>query len=123
VGAGGSYAPNDTGGADSVTLTEDQMPSHNHSMNSAGNHDHGGSTSTDGAHSHTNGFGGSIGGRGSNAANINPVYQQVNTGVAGNHNHSISTDGDHTHTINNTGGGQSHENRPPYFALAFIMKL
>jgi len=29
---------------------------------------------------------------------------------------------DHTITVGNTGGGQSHENRPPYYALALIMR-
>jgi microcystin-dependent protein len=37
-----------------------------------------------------------------------------------------STDGNHTHpcsiTINNTGSGQPHENRPPYFSLIYIMR-
>ena len=51
---------------------------------------------------------------------------------------TISSGGAHTHsvtgnvtvnsattggTVGNTGGGQAHENRPPYFALCFIMKL
>lgn len=51
---------------------------------------------------------------------------------------TISTGGAHTHsvtgkvtvnsataggTVGSTGGGQAHENRPPYFALCFIMKL
>ena len=39
---------------------------------------------------------------------------------------SISSDGAHAHSvsgsISNTGSGQSHENRPPYYALCFIMK-
>ena len=26
-------------------------------------------------------------------------------------------------SLNNTGGGQAHENRPPYYALAYIIKL
>jgi len=29
----------------------------------------------------------------------------------------------HTHSISAQGEGNAHENRPPYFALAFIMKL
>jgi microcystin-dependent protein len=38
-----------------------------------------------------------------------------------------STNSDHTHTVpahttNTTGGNLSHENRPPYFALCFIIK-
>ena len=51
---------------------------------------------------------------------------------------TISSGGAHTHsvtgsvtvnsataggTVGSTGGGQAHENRPPYFALCFIMKL
>ena len=43
------------------------------------------------------------------------------------HTHGINIveNGDHTHTlsINNTGGGLAHENRPPYYTLAYIMKL
>ena len=27
-----------------------------------------------------------------------------------------------TFSMSNTGGGQSHENRPPYYALCYIMK-
>ena len=111
VGAGNQYDRNDTGGSDSVTLTEAQMPSHDHGMSTEGSHSHSGSTSTDGNHSHTNGFGGGFGGRGSNAANINPVYDRVNTGVAGAHSHSLSinSNGNHTHNIYNTGGGNSHD--------------
>jgi len=30
--------------------------------------------------------------------------------------------GDHTHTIQNTGGNDAHENMPPYYVLAYIMK-
>ena len=66
----------------------------------------------------------------------------INSGGA--HTHSISgtitaaNSGAHTHsvtgnvtvnsataggTVGSTGGGQAHENRPPYFALCFIMKL
>ena len=66
----------------------------------------------------------------------------INSGGA--HTHSISgtitaaNSGAHTHsvsgnvtvnsataggTVGNTGGGQAHENRPPYYALCFIMKL
>src|SRR6056297_1600639 len=51
----------DTGGKDKHQLTESEMPSHNHS----------------------NGFGGAIGGKGSNNANINPVYELVDTGSTG----------------------------------------
>ena len=42
------------------------------------------------------------------------------------HSHTFTTTSvPHTHTlsINNTGGGEAHENRPPYYTLAYIMKL
>jgi hypothetical protein len=100
VGAGSTYNPGDTGGADSVTLTTAQIPSHTHTA-----------TVTDPGHAHSLalGFstlsGGSFGG-----ANLNSTSNtnSATTGI----------------TVTNaaTGGGGSHENRPPYFALAFLMK-
>ena len=132
VGAGGSYSPDATGGADSVTLTEAQIPSHNHSMNSAGSHGHTGVTDVDSAS-------GSFKSEKSGYSDSSGVFsrsgsQRCGDGLGGtfnnrinfNHTHShvlsINANGDHTHTINNTGGGESHENRPPYYALAYIMK-
>lgn len=107
VGAGGSYAVGATGGANTVTLTVDQIPSHTHTA----------TCSTAGAHSHTYvhswTFIGPDGLSGGSSAHSD------------NENWTTSTDGAHTHTITigATGGGQPHENRPPYYALAFIMKL
>ena len=105
VGAGGAYAVGATGGADAVQLTEAQMPSHQH----------GGSTTVNGEHVHGTqsyivsgggiAFGGSGGFLGSGSG----------TFPAGNHSHGITTD--------HRGGNQSHENRPPYYALAYIMKV
>jgi len=137
VGAGSTYSRNDTGGANSVTLTENQIPSHNHSMNSAGGHSHIISIETTeltgeliahpGDRSFVDGVGGVF-----SARNFNTRVAQGQDGSGPNdidfdatHSHSASADtvSDHTHTINNTGGDGSHENRPPYFALAFIMKL
>ena len=49
------------------------------------------------------------------------------SGSAGAHSHSgtAQSAGSHSHsiTVNNTGSSQPHENRPPYYALCFIMKL
>ena len=130
VGAGGAYAVDATGGADSVTLSTSEMPAHSHagSTNSAGSHTHTGSTNTTGAHTHTVGqYGDFIRTTTSvMAAGYEPAQSNVSTSSAGNHSHSLSTDaaGSHTHTVSvgNTGGGASHENRPPYYALAYIMK-
>jgi microcystin-dependent protein len=106
VGAGDSYAVGATGGADSVTLTEAQMPAHGHS----------GSTNSAGSHTHS--------------VVIGDAFIQDAAGGgggwygAGPRNFTTSSAGDHTHTVTvgNTGGGSSHENRPPYYALAFIQK-
>ena len=108
------YAVNAKGGENSVTLSESTIPSHRHS----------GYTSTDGAHSHTgqenaradnddnDGIGYYIGGRGGSFNNNGGNGYILSTGSA--HKHYFST--------NPTGGGQSHENRPPYYALAYIMR-
>jgi microcystin-dependent protein len=46
--------------------------------------------------------------------------KQYNT--AGNTNHGDNTENYGTQTTSATGGGEAHENRPPFYALAFIMK-
>lgn len=47
--------------------------------------------------------------------------------ISGSGTVSITSNGAHIHTvtgtIGNTGSGQAHENRPPYYALCYIMKL
>lgn len=141
VGAGDTYDPGATGGANTVTLTQAQMPSHSHSV---GSHSHGAGTlsaSNAGAHTHSiagtrlpgeftpnnprdhshpsttsfaRGFGPVTGAEASNGA----------TGSGGAHVHTISgTTGAATGATAATGSGNAHENRPPYYALAFIMKL
>lgn len=95
-GAGGGYSPGDTGGAETHTLTESEMPSHTHIQN---------------AHSHTI-YGNLIdsGGTGSNS--------ELTTSSGSGNKTSASA----TPTNQNTGGGGAHNNLPPYYALAFIMK-
>ena len=123
VGAGDEYNPGNTGGGKSITLTKAQMPSHNHggSAASAGSHHHWiegtdanglserqrtiwGSTTVD------MGYGG-----GSNS-DPNDVHWRghVNTDDQGGHSHSLS--------LANEGSSDPHENRPPYYALCYIMK-
>ena len=83
AGTGGNYSPGDTGGADSVTLTINQIPAHSH------------------------------------------IYQnQVAITNAGERPWPASNNDCRLDDANTSsqGGGQSHENRPPYYALCYIMK-
>lgn len=113
VGAGTTYAVGDTGGANSVTLTEGQIPGHTHTFS--------GSTNTTGSHTHTeqnypsNGTGDGVG-PGASCCGGTLTNSGVQTLAAGDHSHTFSG------TTASTGGGASHENRPPYYALAYIMK-
>ena len=96
VGAGSAYSPNNTGGSSSVTLSESQLPSHNHSASSS---------VSDPGHAHS----------------YIDQYVVINNGYRpwpANNNDCAARD------VNSgsTGGGQSHENRPPYYALCYIMK-
>lgn len=164
VGAGSTYSVGNTGGADSVTLTSAQIPSHTHTVTTTG------STSSSGAHTHT--FSGTTGNMSANSSHTHTITdpghthkadfwasgngtgyysgtfgvpQEIpiptrssTTGITINstsveHTHTYSgttaSNGAHTHTLTltstaaNTGGGTSHENRPPYYALAYIMRL
>ena len=126
VGAGSAYSVNNTGGSNSVTLTVSQIPSHNHDKGTLSTnndtHNHG---VNDPGHTHTMNFnqgniissGGAFGLKDSGTANR---INSNNTGISINndaHNHSI------TGNTGSKGGSNSHENRPPYYALMFIMKL
>ena len=108
--SGGTYAPGDTGGSDSVTLTEAQLPSHTHAFS--------GTTNTTGAHTHSV-SGVSTPGSTDSLSNNNDnsdLSNTVETNSAGDHSHTFSG------TTSATGSGEAHENRPPYYALAYIMK-
>jgi microcystin-dependent protein len=130
VGAGNQYSPNNTGGANTVTLTVSQIPSHDHPGSSAdnGSHTHTGKAESAGAHTHTfTTYGRNDYSKGNNTALDRSKPQTDTTNSAGAHTHTLSIDagGTHRHTITvgPRGGGGSHENRPPYYALAFIMRL
>ena len=131
VGAGSSYAVGATGGSNSVVLTTAQLPSHTHTATTdgAGSHTHTGSTSEAGAHTHDVDVPAEAGGAaqdGSFQHNVKGT-DEVSTSSAGKHSHTISLNSvsNHTHTVTvtATGSGSAHENRPPYYALAYIMKL
>lgn len=97
--SGGGASQGETGGADSVVLTLVQMPSHNH-----------GNRVTSGYMNSTS------------AAN---TYPAGNTYAASSFRGMRNTGYNHTNTneITYSGGGQGHENRPPFYVLAYIVKL
>ena len=144
AGSGSSYSVGNTGGSNTVTLSTSQIPAHSHTTN---NHSHNASVSdpghghsvsvSDPGHSHNTsvtgaklfpGYGGAhvpYGGAGGYpGTHFN--MSNANTGIsanASNANTSISVStGNANPSTNNTGGGGSHENRPPYYALCYIMK-
>ena len=113
VGIGNGYSAGETGGHKEVKLTESQMPGHSHSHNF--------SISSAGSHRHNKEFcvyGNDGGGRGNHNLTIKSKDHKSthSTDYAGDHSHSLSGE------IRSVGGGQPHENRPPYYALCFIMK-
>ena len=119
VGAGSTYAVNATGGTDSVSLSTANLPAHNHSFSGSG------TTNTEGNHTHGSvalphpSDGGRDGDSGSNSVGLlEGSTLGGTTGAAGSHNHTVSISG----TTGNQGSGSSHENRPPYYALAYIFK-
>ena len=89
VGAGDSYGVGATGGAASVTLTKEQMPSHSHNLTM---------------------YGGDLVGAWKDSNNFFMTWTKYDRNS-------------NTKVTDATGGGQAHENRPPYFALCFIIKL
>ena len=107
--ASGGYAVDATGGSNEVTLSESQLPSHNHSasstVNDPGHH-----------HEYIDQYVVINAGYRPWPANNNDCQQRnidttnATTGI------TVST------TIGNTGSGSAIENRPPYYALCYIMK-
>lgn len=107
---GGSYDIGDVGGTDSNThahsgsiaghtLTESQIPSHRHTSGVARSEGFYGVTSPGGSVNRATG---------TTAETKSPLTSY--TGGGGSHNHGL--------TVDNT----TLDNRPPYFALAYIMK-
>lgn len=97
VGAGSGYAVNATGGSATVTLTTAQMPLHNHGAANVTDK----VVRTTGNSEGFPNLGGQFGGATSQLSLSNTVGGGGNT---------------------NIGSSQAHENRPPYYALAYIMR-
>lgn len=107
---------NDIGGSENHLLSVDELPGHLHN----------GITSSNGAHIH------SING---NSINIGLINNDNNTNIVTCINETMNTkslegiisnsNGLHTHTFTTsiTGGNKQHNNMPPFYVLAYIMKI
>lgn len=140
VGSGSTYSAGDTGGANTVTLTTADIPAHLHSLSIVSgtenqDHSHAVNLNTGGqSQSHTHNYTVvDAAGAGSNTSGF--VTGTSGTNTTGNasqdHIHNVSgntlgVNSGHTHTVTgntaNTGSGGAHENRPPYYAVRFIIK-
>ena len=125
VGAGDDYTVGDNGGEASTTLTTAELPGHTHT----------GTTDADGAHSHFVANGDTVNATtsalsssttiGKNGSQASTSFNYLLGGTATTANQGLTDEEaahSHTFTTASTGDGSSFENRPPYFALAYIMK-
>lgn len=97
IGGPTNYVMGQTGGTENVTLTTGQMPSHNHTVNAV---------TTDGNQ------------------NVPTGNLLANTKVLDKEYSDVATNTTMKSTmLNNTGGNQPHENRPPFIALKCIIAL
>ena len=118
-----------TGGAETVTLTEAQMPTHSHNVSAS-------TSGSDGEHTH------SVSGTASTLSYSsqmlfyqggNILLQTVPGGTIGGgatlsvSGSASSTGSTHSHAITVTqsdkGSSAAHENMPPFYVLAFIMRI
>ena len=99
----GDYDVNDIGGAEVVTLTESQIPSHYHYAFRSGN----AGQLRNGSNLTSSNYPGS----GTGAGNLYETY-----------NITARNEIPNVGRTSNTGSTSSHENRPPYYALCYIMK-
>lgn len=111
IGAGNSYALGSTGGASTVSLGVNNIPSHNHTFS--------GTTDGNGTHSHT---GNTLELRQTNSYNYSNDAARPITSSASHYGLQITNDaGWHQHsysgTTSSTGSGAAHNNMPPYIAV------
>lgn len=103
-GNGSNEQFNSAGGAESHKLTINELPAHNHSVNS---------------HSHSHDYVDRMGvylppfGKCKPSFSLQGNSKNIKTEQAGNHKHEIY----------NTGGNQPHNNMPPYYVLKWIIKI
>lgn len=127
---GNKYSAGTTGGAETHTLTTQEMPKHNHGGDTSegGAHTHTGTAQEAGEHTHEARLY-SFTKEGSDQHTFLYSNNYVNRSAlskdeivvktSGTHNHTIAINsaGNHTHTINQEGGGQAHNIMQPYLSV------
>ena len=138
LGVGSSTATStasvdDTGGNNSITLTEGQMPSHNHNITDNGhshtinNHSH--SFSASGSNTHSHGLPKGSGGADADISNYipSPRVEYIQSSFSSDNatitiNVSGNTGNPSDRGTNSQGSSATNANLPPYYALCYIMK-
>ncbi len=107
AGSGSGLTPRgvgETGGEETHTLSANEMPSHNHSVDDPGH-----------AHSYTNPLIGNYQGLNHDENGSAVEYPYENWGTTASSMTGIS--------LGNTGSSWAHNNMPPFYVLAFIMRV
>ena len=135
LGPNASHALGSTGGVESVALATGQLPAHAHT----------GTIASNGSHTHTAGTdtqlvvppggyvvpyaGNVIDSLSGTAGTLHVPGTSLGiawAGTQGSHAHTVIVNaaGAHVHgvTIDNTGGGATHENMPPYVTVNYIIR-
>jgi microcystin-dependent protein len=120
MGAGGGTAVGATGGANDKTLAAANIPAHSHtfsgSTNHTGDHYHLDGEVMDVTAEATFGWDYSTAASRVDQSQSETKSAHARTSVAGAHSHTFSG------TTSSYGSGQAFDNRPAYYALAYIMK-
>lgn len=126
---GDKYSAGSTGGAETHTLTVQEMPSHKHggTTSDGGEHTHSGVANEAGLHTHAcemmwNGGGSTR--ADAIATAVTKFGKFINNGAvvannAGNHTHDIKINSseNHSHIINSEGDGRAHSIMQPYLSV------
>lgn len=128
MGGSNAIVPGTTGGSE----TSSAAGSHTHTEAAAGAHNHGGATASHAltvdqipahTHSYTRTDLAAVAAGGAGAVGFTSSTQSTSSvGGGAGHTHGVASDGSHAHTINSV-GDHTHTVTPPYYALAYIMKL